>query len=272
MIDCHTHSLFSHDGRADPRAQERRAASLGLTYFAHTEHFDPDYAFGGLERFSRPLNLERYARFIKTGREKAPGNGGFIAYGLEIGYHPATAEDARRAADRLDLDVIVSSVHTLQGREAYIGTMFRGKTVPQVVDEYLNALFESVRVPYCDVVGHLGYVTRYIPVFTREKQFRLWHPTRCDRIDALLSEIIRLDRTLEINTHGGSGQDDFLPEFGILRRYRELGGDNITFSSDAHTVRDVGKGYQAARAAALRLGFTHWTVYKRRVPVSIQII
>ncbi|MBO4406243.1 MAG: hypothetical protein J5849_00950, partial [Clostridia bacterium] len=48
-VDSHTHSFFSHDGKASREDMARAAAGLGLTVLYQTEHFDA-YSDGGEKR------------------------------------------------------------------------------------------------------------------------------------------------------------------------------------------------------------------------------
>ncbi len=50
----------------------------------------------------------------------------------------------------------------------------------------------------------------------------------------------------------------------MLRWYRELGGETITFGSDAHTAADVGAHFAVAREIALAAGFSRLATFERR--------
>ena len=75
MIDSHSHSILSHDGKVSIEVLRDKAASMGAEYLAITEHLDRDYLYCGLsrERFIRQLNLEKYFRGFaeaKKGRKR----------------------------------------------------------------------------------------------------------------------------------------------------------------------------------------------------------
>ncbi len=70
---------------------------------------------------------------------------------------------------------------------------------------------------------------------------------------------------LEINTSPlRRGQPEPCPSPEILRWYRELGGEILTFGSDAHTVGDVGADFDVALAIAQAAGFDRLATFERR--------
>ena len=60
-----------------------------------------------------------------------------------------------------------------------------------------------------------------------------------------------------------------MPDEPILSLYRDLGGKRITFGSDAHTAARVGIGFREAEERVASLGFTHYTVYRKREPIDL---
>ena len=156
----------------------------------------------------------------------------------------------------------------MDGGDAYFGKIFDGKTQKEIYERYLDLLLASVKVPYdYDVVGHIGYVTRYV----KYENYTLWQEEYKGKIDELLKEIIARGKTIEINTHVKHREMTYLPERPILERYFELGGRKVTFSSDAHLAESIGDRYEMVRNLAKDIGFTEWTVYKKRKEHKIEI-
>ncbi|MGI6137334.1 MAG: hypothetical protein ACOYEE_05960, partial [Christensenellales bacterium] len=96
-----------------------------------------------------------------------------------------------------------------------------------------------------------------------------WQPEYQEKIDILLKKIIEKDKTIEINTHIRDNTLQFLPEIPILQRYYDLGGRKIVFSSDAHRLEEVGSRYDLVLEEMKKIGFTHWTVYKKQQPFEV---
>ncbi len=268
LADSHSHSKLSHDGHESALKLATRAEELGLKYYAITEHLDRDYKYCKKERFIRSLNLHKVDRTIRKIREHFAFSSIYVAYGVEAGYSHITEEWYARELPKHDFDVIINSIHTMDGGDAYFGKFYQGKTQDEVYNRYLELLSDSVRAPYdYDIIGHIGYITRYVDY----PNYSLWQPQYYDKIDAVLKEIIARGKTIEINTHIRHREMRFLPERPILERYYELGGRRVTFSSDAHHAEDIAHNYELAVGVLKEIGFTSLTVYKHRQPFEIAI-
>lgn len=265
MIESHTHSICSHDGHVTIAEMVEAAKARGTRYLAVTEHCDRDYRYCIKEFFCRQLNFRRYQKAFAEGQKVADGL--YLAFGVECGYSAKAAPIYCKEIPKYDFDVIINSVHTLCGQDVYFGKFFKGRTIEEAYGIYLDAVASSLEVPYdYDIVGHFGYVTRYAPYPDKS----LMQPQFVERVDKILGRIIALGKTLEVNTHIRAPFPQ-LPEDAVLRRYFELGGRNITFSSDAHRLTDLGDKFEDTREKLAAMGFAHWTVYVRRKPVRIPL-
>ena len=61
------------------------------------------------------------------------------------------------------------------------------------------------------------------------------------------------------------------PKVEIISRYAELGGEIITFGSDAHTPQRVGECFEEAGEIVKTCGFKYYAVYKERKPVFYKL-
>lgn len=266
MVDSHSHSKLSHDGKVKMEELRNRAEELGMTYFAITEHLDRDYKFGVKEKFVRQLNLPKYKLVYKFLKEKYKQSPMYFAFGVEAGFCPKAVPIYERELKHYNFDVIINSIHTVDGGDAYFSSFFRNKNQVDIYNRYLELLIESLDVPYpYNLIGHIGYITRYAPY----ENPSLWQPEYQEKIDILLKKIIEKDKTIEINTHIRDNTLQFLPEIPILQRYYDLGGRKIVFSSDAHRLEEVGSRYDLVLEEMKKIGFTHWTVYKKQQPFEV---
>lgn len=261
MLDGHTHSTLSHDGRMKYEDLVKRGEELNLEYLATTEHCDRDYYYCEKERFCRQLNIDKY--YDEFCRCKSLAKHTRLAFGVEAGYCQLSQKDYEKELPQYPFDVIINSVHSLFGRDVYFGDAFKGKTEEQMLNGYLEAILGSVRATYdYDVIAHFGYIMRYVP-YPEKKLFR---PELSDKIAEILSEIIARDKCLECNGKVVDLDTPCLPELPILKMYYDLGGRKISFGSDAHEVSQLTAGYEKTVAAAKSVGFTHWTAYYGRQP------
>ena len=86
-----------------------------------------------------------------------------------------------------------------------------------------------------------------------------------DEIDTILKELIQYDIALEINTGGykaGLGVPNPTPD--VIRRYRELGGEKITFGADAHKPEHIAFHFADAAAIAQEAGFRYYVRFKEK--------
>ena len=78
---------------------------------------------------------------------------------------------------------------------------------------------------------------------------------------------------LEINTAGlrrEIGQTS--PTLEYVKLFRELGGELLTFGSDAHRAQDLGAGLDVAIDMAKEAGFSHFAFYKKREPRMLRLM
>lgn len=262
MIDSHTHTHFSADGRATAIAMAERGKELGLSYMAFTDHFDRDYYYIPRYQAVRQLDIAAYVTTVSAMKERYP----FLALGIECGYSEQAEEDYQKMIPYESLDCVLNSVHTVDGLECYGEDYFENKTKEKSYGRYLGKILESLDAKYdYDVVSHIGYVRKNAPYADpgiTMKEFG-------DVLDAVLQKIVEKGKTLEINSNIRT--KDFMPTKEIVLRYRQLGGENVTFSSDAHVVGRVGDLYDAAKTMAKDCGFSYWTVYRNRQPIKIKI-
>ena len=93
-----------------------------------------------------------------------------------------------------------------------------------------------------------------------------------DEIDTILKELIQYDIALEINTGGykaGLGVPNPTPD--VIRRYRELGGEKITFGADAHKPEHIAFHFADAAAIAQEAGFRYYVRFKEKKPEYLPI-
>ncbi|MGN1042215.1 MAG: histidinol-phosphatase HisJ family protein [Christensenellales bacterium] len=261
MIDAHTHTEFSFDGRATALNMAEKGKSLGLEYMAFTDHCDRDYAYLYKYIHIRQLNVDEYMKTVSEMKEKYP----FLALGIELGY----SEFAERDYKRLPLekfDYVLNSVHTADGLDCYNPEFFYNRSKKEAYTSYLKKVLKSVNADYSfDTITHLGFVRKNAPFDDASLTLSEYG----DLIDEILKGIIDKGKTLEINSN--VKYKDFMPTKEIVERYFELGGRNVCFSSDAHVVGRVGEMYREGAELAKSIGFEYWTVYRERKMQKIKI-
>lgn len=262
MIDCdlHTHSAYSPDGKSALEEMVGAAKRKGLRYYGISEHFDYDFlsplhfaAGGGPFCTTDP---EAYFPAARKLQEEMRGKGFRMLVGAEFGYCPDPCVQARLAAlfERYRPDHVINSVHIIDGCDVYFEDYFRGKSKREAYGLYLQRVFESLDAPYpYDIVGHIGYPSRNAPYPDRKLRYEDFP----DLFDKILKTIVRKDKILEVNA--SAGDEPYFPPRDVLVRYRELGGELLSFGSDSHCAERLGADMGVAEDLKA-LGFRALTV------------
>jgi len=247
--DIHTHTKFSPDGVDDIYTMLAAAKAAGVKYYGISEHFDFD--------LNECAPAEEYfpaARSLKE-REKDIN----ILVGAELGYADDISVIRRYSAliEKFEPDFIVNSVHSLNAEDYYYGAAYVGRNKKDVYEEYFSTVLKSLTPWYrYDVIGHLGYCSRYAPYAEK----KIIYSDFSYALDKILSGIISRDKILEVNSSAAGSGGAFLPDRDILERYFLLGGRNISFASDAHKKEKICFNRPAAIKMLKEIGFSYVTV------------
>ncbi len=257
--DVHIHSTYSFDGKSPVRAYIDRARELGLREICITDHQELQIH----TRQYRPYDGDGYYAEMIRLREECRG---FLdlRLGTELGILSDRVEEARRRAKAYPYDFIILSAHWCDGSPNFYSEPWGSYTNWDVFILHLRRQLEYARIMEdFDVLGHITYYSRRSPY--RDKEFR--YTDAPDLLDALFQTLIETGRGIEINTSTCGSLGFSMPDYDILRRYRELGGEIVTVGSDAHTAQALGAGLDHAAAILERAGFSHYTTFHGRKPV-----
>ena len=284
IVDVHTHSSYSSDSEEELSVMLETARKKGLLFYGVSEHFD--YDLGDEAREYRDENGETWidideeayfhgARHLQEDYEGCLN----VLIGAEFGFSddPAMQKRYLEIWEKYRPDFIVNSIHGNKGwdywaRQPFYKTGANGKKIvlprEEVYREYLASVRASLDVIYpYDIVGHIGYPTRYAPYEDR----RITMAEFGEQIDDILRTIIAKGKILELNTSNKGGVSRFLPSDEIIKRYYALSGRKISYGSDAHDRTRVADKFDEATAFLKEVGFTHLTVPCKGEHVEIEL-
>ena len=242
IFDSHSHTVFSGDSEMEAAAAMKAAASAGLG-LVFTEHLDLDYP--GETDFT--FNPEDYWACY------APLRGSQLQLGVEIGMQASTAERSRAFAERVPFDLVIGSVHMIDGQDIYYKEAYGSQSKEAFFHRYYQQMAENIRRhDFVNVLGHIDYIARYAPYENPEVQYGAF----ADDIDAVLRAAIETDTILELNTRRLGSRLAVKELVPVYTRYRELGGRQVTLGSDAHTVEAVGSSFRVGIDLAEAVGLT----------------
>jgi histidinol-phosphatase (PHP family) len=240
----------------------KTASKMGVEYYAVTDHCDMDYRYNPSYSEVKELDINKYIENVTQLKEKYP----FLALGIECGYSKNAIKDYMENVPFEKFDYIINSTHSVDNKDCYYPEYFGNMTKYESYKKYLLTIRESLEVPYAyNTISHIGYVRKNAPYENKDLRYLEFR----DIIDEILKRMVELGKCLEINTNT-KGQG-FMPGIEIVKRFSELGGENLSFASDAHVANRICENYDLAKEMATICGFSYWTVFRNQKPIKIKI-
>ncbi len=261
LIDAHTHSFYSPDGGQTVDELADAAEAAGLSGFVLTDHCDMQGWDGS------PYDFCREDSFADVHHARRDHPSLDIGWGVELSDWRIDPDRAAEVISDPRVDFVIGSMHTLHGIDLSYINYPSNAYCELILQWYAAELIDHCRGDF-DSLGHLTYPLRYMqkagfhPDFTKQR----------DAVAEVFRTLISRGISLEINTSGlRQGMGCTLPDGCWLRLYRDLGGEMITFGSDAHFSRDVGAGLADAAELAKSVGFRYNCVYRGRKPSMLPL-
>jgi histidinol-phosphatase (PHP family) len=246
--DLHVHTEWSWDApRGHMERSCERAIEIGLPAIAFTEHADWAIVHQG----QHSVDIAGYHDAIERCRAKFKGLR--ILSGVELGEPHRFPRETAEVLGAGPLDQVLGSIHSVRLDGVLTdASQFRlrsGLDFPDAVREYFRetlAMVESDQ-PF-ETLAHLDYPKRYwleqaAPY--REEDFE-------PEIRAVLATAARTGRVLEVNTTRGTV---LCPGMTVVRWWRQVGGQAVSFGSDAHQPDKLAEGFDLATQMVEAAGF-----------------
>ena len=261
LLDNHVHTSFSSDGKDSMEKVIERAIKIGVRHLTFTDHLEYNS-----EDFS--INCTDYMNTILELKYKYKNNIEILA-GIEVGYQDYIREKINLILKRNLFDFVLCSTHTVDKISVSSEKFYKGYTKEEVYNKYFQSILNTINeFNNFDCYGHLDYIIRYSNYVGREVIYRDY----MDIIDSVLKNIIYLGKGIEINTSGYRyGLNSIHPNYDILKRYKELGGEIITIGSDSHRAIDLCCDFDRGFDILENIGFKYVCKFKGRKPEFIEI-
>jgi histidinol-phosphatase (PHP family) len=228
-----------------------RAIEIGLPAIAFTEHAD----FVTIHEGQHSVDIAGYLDAIERCRARFKGLR--ILSGVELGEPHWFPEETATVLAAGKLDRVLGSIHCirLDGREVD-ASQFRLEPLAKQADavrKYFEETLAMVESPEpFTALAHLDYPKRYWPEGLppyREEDYEA-------ELRAILVAAARRGCVLEANTtRGDGGESKFCPGLKVLRWWHEVGGEAVSFGSDAHQPDKVAGGFELATQIVEAAGF-----------------
>lgn len=265
-VDLHTHTDNSFDGNHSTMFLCETAYMKGIRAVAFTDHLEMDVFFK--DNFNRTA----IQSFFEAAKARSAFNGKLIVcVGAELGQAVYDTEVSDKLLSMMKYDFVIGAIHNLPNIQDFYYMDFSDESIDYMalLSQYFEWELKLARWNGFDTLAHLTYPLRYI-VGNYGKPVDM--SKFSEIIDEILLTLIKNRKSLEINTAGLRQPIGVTsPDEGIIRRYKQLGGELITIGSDAHYAEHLGAGIERGYELALKCGFDKVALYKDRTPTLIPI-
>lgn len=263
--DFHLHSHFSGDCDAPMEEVILYAISQGMASLCFTDHHDLDFPHPTINFV---LDIEPYFEALQNFRSQYQDKID-ILFGIELGMQKHLHTTLSNIVRTHPFDYVIASNHLANGIDPYDRAYFEGRSRSAGYLSYFeDMLLHAKTFTDYDCYGHLDYVIRYGD-FTDKN---LIYNDFKEVLDEILRNIIQNGKGIEVNTSGYRYKlGNPHPNKDILAHYKALGGEIITFGSDAHSPKFLMSRFDEASALLKSIGYTHYTTFKNRKPTFMTL-
>lgn len=263
IIDSHTHCRYSPDSKSDPEENILAAIENNIQVLAFTDHVDRvnnalDYTF----------DFGTYVKELYELKERY-GNRIEILIGCEMGLNRSMNHLIEKAMTDDRFDFFIGSMHTLDGEDIAFTLRNMDDGFLKYFLHYYEEMFENMEsTEGFHILGHMDYAARYVLDKSAIPDFSAYR----DAVAAVLEEAIKKDLVVEYNTGGlFRGLTYANPKDEILKLYKDLGGEGICLSSDAHLPNHIGRGFPEGLEHLKSLGFKKLAYFKNKKRIEVPI-
>jgi histidinol-phosphatase (PHP family) len=250
-IDLHNHTTRCNHAEGTVDQYVQRAIELGIDVYGFSEHAPMDFDENYRLSFSE---MDDYVSDVLTAKEKYKDDID-ILLGYEVDYLPGHMSERVLSAK---VDYLIGSVHfidkwSFDNPEFIAG--WKTKDINEIWKAYFEATEAMVKTGKFDIVGHLDLIKvfKYLP----KEDVRVLAKD-------VLKAIKESNMVLELNAAGlRKPVQEIYPSKQLLEVAYSL-DIPITFSSDAHSVEQVGFGYEETKKLAKEVGYTKAVTFKDR--------
>ncbi len=252
-IDIHNHTPLCNHATGTPSQYIQKAKELGIDIYGFACHapmeFDKQYR---MSKKQIPLYLQQIQDLKESTKDLE------ILVGFEVDFINGREDLLESCVLDSNVDYLIGSVHFL-GEWGFDNPEFIGEYATRDLNECWKIYLESIRKmaesKQFQIVGHLDLL----------KVFGYKMPKSLDKeLYATLEAIKDSQMSLEINSSGLRKKiQEMYPSDKILAIAYKM-GIPITFSSDAHSVDNVGFGYEKCLKLAKSIGYKECVIYRQK--------
>lgn len=263
-VDLHNHTIYCNHATGSMEEYIQVACERGINIFGFSCHapmeFDKKYR---MDSHAMPIyfdNINTLRKLYHQQQSKIE-----ILSALEVDYILGREDLLLPEVLNAEVDYLIGSVHFL-GNWGFDNPEFIGEWesygVEQTWNHYLDSIQAMAKTRYFQIVGHLD-----LP-----KLFGNHIPNNLlGKMQETLQILYDNNMVLEVNAAGlRKAVKEPYPNTTILKMAKEIGLD-ITLSSDAHSLEQIGFGYETCLKLIKEIGFKKVVIFRKKQKYFIDL-
>lgn len=233
MFDTHVHTKFSTDSKMEleDAVTSAKEKNISLTI---TEHMDLKFPKEGLFCFNAEDYFNQYSKYRNDN----------LLLGIEIGMKDDCVYESKELVKSYPFDYVIGSTHLVNNIDLYYPEYYENSNKKQAYETYFKAMLRAVKeYDFIDSMGHIDYIARYARFEDRE----IYYEEFSELIDEILKTIVEKEKCMELNARRLDDMESVKNLIPIYKRFRELGGREVTLGSDAHNSLAIGANFKVAK-------------------------
>lgn len=260
IADYHLHTHASPDGTGKMSDYVRAAKEREINEIGFSEH-----------ALLRPLSrrsdsfVSKMPCYVQNFFNARENSGITLKLGIEVDFFPDEIDKISRFIQTYPFDYVIGSVHVIGDwifDDSLEKNEFSRRDTLQIYDEYFSLVRSAANSRLFDILGHPDII----------KIFGARPKTDFSQIlEETAKTLAQSGICAEINTRGLRRPcRDIYPSEQFLRILHKHNVP-VTFGSDAHAPRDVGRDFSEAAALAKRVGYTNACTFDSRKRCFVRI-
>jgi histidinol-phosphatase (PHP family) len=265
MIDLHLHTRLCRHATGSIRDYVEAARDSGVVTMCFTDHLPlpPTYPEGYT---MLPEEWDGYVSEVRAAADESAAEGGpEVLCGVEADWIPETSALVPDAVAAHALDVVLGSVHFVDGwafDDPDLVERYETCDVDELWSRYFAQLQDAARSGLFDVMAHPDLVKKF-GFFPRSDPRETY--------EAVAETLAESGVAVEVNSAGlRKPVRQIYPSLELLRACRRRGVPATT-GSDAHTPGEVGFGLAETARHLRAAGYDSVLVFRRRVPEEVPL-
>ena len=256
LHDQHLHSKYSHDSNEELINYIEIANKIGCKYFVTTEHFDLDLA---LNHEDWTVDYQALKKELQMHQKNYP-NINFLL-GIEVGYRNDKLLQIINQLNSEDFDVINLSIHDSKEEDFYWYKYFLAVGEKALLNKYFDIMIEATsNFDKYNVLSHIDYGFKTVYLVNNKIKISVFE----EKIKRVFINLINHNKALEINTKVQEAINDINHTKYLLSLYRQMGGEKVTLSSDAHSKERYLSNFDYYKNIIKECGFNYLVYFVKQ--------